>query len=172
MNIIEKMQNFVDNYEKCKMEVIKLMGDFLREEETKQILSDFEQCESKKPESIMMVDGSRKKLSPQLKQRFDFCDRLVDITEIMLGIDEIEKYIKSSNFMEWYSVMKSEWYKSAPQIYDKSDISIFSVTSEDDGGYCLLVWKTNKIEPELWHYSGQNEQIFSDLSQYLDWLND
>ena len=172
MTIIEKMQTFVDSYEKRKMEVIKSLGEFLEEEETKQILSNFEQYESKKPESIVVADGSRKKLSPQLKQRFDFCDRLVDITEVMLGIDEIEKYVKSNNFIEWYSVMKSEWSRSAPQIYEKSHISIFSVTSEEDGDYCLLVWKTDKTEPELWHYSGQNEQIFSNLSEYLDWLND
>lgn len=68
-------------------------------------------------------------------------------------------------------MMMRNWEGSAPQLYPDSQISLFAIEDRDNGDYVLLVWTApDAIEPQVWCYAGQSEQIFENLVQYFLWL--
>ncbi|WP_230661385.1 hypothetical protein [Psychrobacter sp. I-STPA10] len=171
-----ELQKFIDNSEINKKSIIDRLKKSLSKKEMENIeeeiqLKQLKITKSKEPNFIITMDGSKRILSPFLKERFYFCDKLVDGFETFHGIDDIQKILKSEKFISWYKTMAEDWENSAPQIFSRFDVSLLSTVNEDDGDYCLIVWQDEKIEPEIWKYSGQHEQVFNNLYDFFVWMN-
>lgn len=166
----ELLSEYIDNSSFRNEKIITMLKESFPEEIIAEEMKVWK-TKSKHPKFIDTIDGTKKSLSPYLIERFEFCDKLVDASEHFYGINEISTVIKKPKFIKWLNILEEEWINSAPQLFSRDSISLFSTTNEDDGDYCLLIWKKNQIEPEIWKYSDQHEQIFKNLYDYFMWLN-
>ena len=140
--LIELMKQYAASYESRKREIIEGMQKFGWKE--KDIYVDKQIIQKPKELSnfipTLQTDFNRP-LSPMLKERFAFADN-------------------------W-----KNWEGSAPQLYPDNQLSLFAIEDRENGDYVLLVWVTpDAIEPQIWCYTGQSEQIFKNLAQYFLWL--
>ena len=170
--LIELMKQYAASYESRKREIIEGMQKFGWKEKDIYVDRQIIQKPKELPNFIptLQTDFNRP-LSPMLKERFAFADNWKDCDTEFLGHEKINKTLRTKYFRRWIDVMRRNWEGSAPQLYPDNQISLFAIEDRENGDYVLLVWVTpDAIEPQIWCYTGQSEQIFENLAQYFLWL--
>ncbi|MEM7477843.1 MAG: hypothetical protein AAF483_22890 [Planctomycetota bacterium] len=117
-----------------------------------------------------LEQGTRRLISPMLKERFAFCGRWRRFGEIWLSAEQMETVCRNRQFKRNFRIQKEEWENSAPAIIPPNRLTVYSVSSHDDGDYTYLVWPERQNgEPQLWRYQSQSETQFKNLQEFLEW---
>lgn len=138
-----------------------------------------------RPESATRVErgiptlkkGIYRKLSPMMKERFEFYGRWVhashgswlDVNDMELlwseSIDE-EKHELICRIKWQILSLRDAWLDHAYSLFRDDRISVFA--GSDNGNECIvLLWLELEDEPELWVYDSNGEARYKDLNDYL-----
>lgn len=176
MTVTELLKQYQDSFAERRESLLQSLAEHgLSREEEEMLLpeaADIAPVPERAVERIPTVDGGWLHASDQLRERFAFAGSWRDISEHMLDAQEMAELPMGDDFQEWLETLRCDWEDSAPAQYPDSRLSLLAVSNEEDGDYTLLVWTHETDEPEVWRYSGQNEQQFPDLMAWLAWLND
>jgi hypothetical protein len=114
---------------------------------------------------------TRSALSPMLAARFAFAGAIHDLSGHMLSTKEIEQTVTKKRFKAIVESHAQHWEGSAPATYPHDRLSLFSIGSLDDANLTYLVWANSRSrEPQLWAYSGQHEDRYENLAEYVEFL--
>lgn len=118
-----------------------------------------------------LEQGVYRSPSRMISSRFSCCGSIRDMSEKWLSISEMEKIWGSKKMLREIESHKKHWLDSAPARYPKERLSLFGIVVGEAENQTFLVWPLKKgLEPEIWRYSGQNEQKFHDIEEFLDWF--
>ena len=108
-----------------------------------------------------------------LQQRFALAGTIRDSTDVWPSVADMPKAMRRAPVLRAVRSMTQHWEGSVPRTYPPSRVSLFGLTNNaDDGGLTLLLWPaTGRHEPRVFVYSGQSEQQFASLNEFLRWAN-
>jgi hypothetical protein len=111
-----------------------------------------------------------RKPSPQLRARFERAGTINELGCTMLSVAEMKKVHHSEQLHEVLASQAEKFPDSAAGSVDPERVSVFAVSSLEDGEIDYLVWPKATGEPEIWSYCGEHEQRHKDLASYLGWI--
>jgi hypothetical protein len=120
----------------------------------------------------LLAPDKTRPLTAMLKARFNFASAIHDVSEHFLSLKEMSAFSKKQKFKKIFKAQAEHWEGSAPATVPLERLSLFSVSSLDDGDLTYLVWPVKKGEPQVWKYAGQSETKYTDLAEYLRFLCD
>jgi len=172
MSITELLNNYKNSFNKRTESFVKECVSYGMTESDAKKYAKQKIASGVNVKNIPTIDTTKQRtVSTQLKERFAYAGSWKDIGEHFLDPEQIDLLVKKPKFKKWIKSMRENWENSAPWLYSDDKLSVISVSNENDGGFTLLVWIDETKEPEVWRYSGQCEQKFSDLFHWLQWLN-
>ncbi len=112
----------------------------------------------------------RRALSPLLAEYYRHVGVVTVDSQRILTPAGMARPIRSRAVLGYHRALRENWEDSAPQHHKDSDLGLLSYTPELIDHLTYLVWTKFSREPEVWHYSGMQEDRFDDLRHYLRWL--
>ncbi|MBI1923707.1 hypothetical protein HYR99_05600 [Candidatus Poribacteria bacterium] len=116
--------------------------------------------------------GAYRQPTPQVSARFQFAGRWINagVGHTWLSVPDMEAAWEDKKILEQIRICQKYWQASAPQRFEWNRLSLFGIETEQyEETY--LVWSEDESkEPEIYLYSGHEENRFKDLQDYLEFL--
>jgi hypothetical protein len=122
-------------------------------------------------DELKTLSGKSRRLSPMLKERFEFCGRWnnANLDQDWLSTSDIDDIGNDATAQEWIALRIENWDHCPPANVSKDDVAIFGFNPyEPEETY--VVWREGHIEPEIWRFFGADYKVFSDLTRFLEYL--
>lgn len=167
--LVDRLEELRTVFDECAVPQLIDMG--FAKAECEQVLSAPDPCDQGIP---TLAIGVFRAASPQLKDRYAFCGSWTNIAgeQEWLSLADMQGVVQDGRVMRNIVSQKEHWDGSAPWLFPFEQLSVFALDRENPESHTFLVWKDGEDEPEVWHYSGQEERKHPDLAAYISSMID
>jgi hypothetical protein len=109
-------------------------------------------------------------LSAMLSERFKFASTIVRANDVWPDLNGIKLATQVKAVKLMHTAIRNHWQKSAPARYKNSELSLFGYTIDVPENLVYLAWNKDSLEPNVFVYQGQSEEIYTNLDEYLEWI--
>lgn len=120
--------------------------------------------------TVPMFNGKRRRLSPMMTKWYAEFGVVRIGSERILTPSEMDRVMEMPRVRGSHKDMRENWEGSAPQQFSDSQIGLFSYSVTNADVMTYLVWGPSEKEPQIWRYSGMQEDRFDDILHFLKWL--
>ncbi len=117
---------------------------------------------------INAMDGTRKKLSPMLLERFNYASKWEDafLLQTWLSLHEINNYQNIRELVENVNLRIENWDYVPPASVGLSKVSIFGFDPLDTNE-TYLEWIDKTEEPRVWVFVDGDYHMFTNFEKFL-----
>jgi len=117
--------------------------------------------------------GMYRKLSPMLKERYNYAGKWIDATAgiTWLSLEEINNFHDNVLLQRQVDTRINNWKDTIFDKFNRGQISLFGVWA-DEYHEIYLVWVDDSVEPVVYEFRSYYEKIFENLDSYIEyWLD-
>lgn len=117
---------------------------------------------------IYTLDGTKREISPMLKERFEFAGKWEDafLLQTWLSLEEINNYSNIQELVESIKLRMENWEDVPPASVGLSQVSIFGFDPFDTNE-TYLEWVVGEMEPKIWVFVDGYYHMFNHLENFL-----
>lgn len=118
-----------------------------------------------------LAKGVYRRPTPMIAARFEYAGRWIEPGLEWLSVADMEHAVADRTVQSSIESHRRHWVGSAPAVVPPERLTLYGIMGEAKEDQTYLVWQEDdSLEPEVWDYSGHNQNIHENIEKYIQWI--